>query len=209
MNEKTECGWCARWATRRCDYPVAMDLPCGRAMCDYHTHRLGPDMEFCPDHANAHAVAPPAGMIKAVSVLQPWAQLIAIGAKTIETRSWGTAYRGWLGIQASRSFPGQNQMLRNIEPFRTALGGRTLFPCGAVVAIARLTACDPWRSAADTPPEPEASFGNYGPKRMLWRFGEVVELEAPVAARGSLGLWDWTPPDGCFAAAAEFSTKRG
>lgn len=40
--------------------------------------------------------------MKALSVKQPWAELIARGEKTIETRVWCTAYRGPLLIVASR-----------------------------------------------------------------------------------------------------------
>lgn len=34
---------------------------------------------------------------------QPWATLIAIGAKRVETRSWFTSYRGPLAIHAART----------------------------------------------------------------------------------------------------------
>ena len=40
--------------------------------------------------------------MKAVSVKQPWASLIAEGNKTIETRTWPTNYRGDLLICASK-----------------------------------------------------------------------------------------------------------
>ena len=40
--------------------------------------------------------------MKALSVKQPWAELIARGEKTIETRVWCTAYRGPLLIVASK-----------------------------------------------------------------------------------------------------------
>ncbi|MCK5020435.1 MAG: ASCH domain-containing protein [Candidatus Peribacteraceae bacterium] len=36
--------------------------------------------------------------MKALSVRQPWAALIATGIKTIETRTWATSYRGDLLI---------------------------------------------------------------------------------------------------------------
>ena len=39
--------------------------------------------------------------MKAITLHQPWAQLVAIGAKTIETRSWSTNYRGQLAIHAA------------------------------------------------------------------------------------------------------------
>lgn len=38
--------------------------------------------------------------MKVLTVRQPWASLIALGAKSIETRSWPTSYRGPLAIHA-------------------------------------------------------------------------------------------------------------
>lgn len=38
--------------------------------------------------------------MKALTLHQPWASLIALGVKTIETRSWSTKYRGPLAIHA-------------------------------------------------------------------------------------------------------------
>uniref|UniRef100_A0A6M3J354 ASCH domain-containing protein n=1 Tax=viral metagenome TaxID=1070528 RepID=A0A6M3J354_9ZZZZ len=32
--------------------------------------------------------------MKAISLWQPWASAMALGWKKIETRSWGTSYRG-------------------------------------------------------------------------------------------------------------------
>ena len=40
--------------------------------------------------------------MKAISIKQPWAELIARGEKTIETRVWCTPYRGPLLIVASK-----------------------------------------------------------------------------------------------------------
>lgn len=41
--------------------------------------------------------------MKAISIKQPWASLIAVGEKTIECRSWQTHYRGDLLICSSLS----------------------------------------------------------------------------------------------------------
>ena len=43
--------------------------------------------------------------MKALSLTQPWASLVVIGAKCYETRSWATNYRGPLAIHASKGFP--------------------------------------------------------------------------------------------------------
>ncbi len=44
--------------------------------------------------------------MKALSLHQPWASLIAEGMKTIETRPWATKYRGPLAIHAVKKVPG-------------------------------------------------------------------------------------------------------
>ena len=40
--------------------------------------------------------------MKALSVKQPWANMIASGEKTIETRTWMTSYRGQVLIVSSK-----------------------------------------------------------------------------------------------------------
>lgn len=42
--------------------------------------------------------------MKAISLWQPWATLVAIDAKRFETRSWKTNYRGLLAIHAAKKF---------------------------------------------------------------------------------------------------------
>ncbi len=41
--------------------------------------------------------------MKVLTLHQPWASLVALGVKTIETRSWSTQYRGPLAIHAAKS----------------------------------------------------------------------------------------------------------
>jgi activating signal cointegrator 1 len=40
--------------------------------------------------------------VKAISLWQPWATLIALGEKKFETRSWLTNYRGQIAIHAAK-----------------------------------------------------------------------------------------------------------
>lgn len=93
--------------------------------------------------------------MKAITVLQPWASLIACGAKKIETRSWATKYRGKIAIHAGASWTMDRREMTYRDPFHTALWpnmtkqelmlngyGRTkLLPVGAVIAIADLVDC--------------------------------------------------------------------
>lgn len=140
--------------------------------------------------------------IKALSLWQPWASLITVGAKKIETRSWGTAYRGWIAIHAAKTWDSQLADLCLEEPFRTALWG---IPCtleppnpadlprGAVVGLGRLHRCLPVNREY-TPAIPKADtseyrFGDYSPGRFMWIFDEVWRLRQPVLLRGRQGLW--------------------
>ncbi|KPV50187.1 hypothetical protein SE17_28415 [Kouleothrix aurantiaca] len=96
-----------------------------------------------------------------ITLTQPWATLVAIGAKQIETRSWATTYRGPLLIHAAQGLgPGGKAGLRALverEPFNRALcnlsenGMREWWgkdvveelPRGAIVARCDLLDCIP------------------------------------------------------------------
>src|SRR5205085_11846598 len=70
-------------------------------------------------------------MLKALSLLQPWATLVIIGAKTIETRSWSTSYRGTLMIHASK---GKSGAAMAAEPlFKKYIPQFHALPFGAII----------------------------------------------------------------------------
>lgn len=60
-----------------------------------------------PGSVAAELVADAICTERALSLWQPWASLIALGVKTIETRSWNTYYRGPLAIHAAKRKPEQ------------------------------------------------------------------------------------------------------
>lgn len=81
--------------------------------------------------------------VKALALTQPWASLVAFGAKKIETRTWATAYRGQLAIHASKTWSKEDQALCEREPFKAALRGLTAetMPLGRVLAVVEVTGC--------------------------------------------------------------------
>lgn len=99
--------------------------------------------------------------MKTITLTQPWASLVAIGAKRIETRSWRTSYTGPLAIHAAKAFPDVAKSLCEINPFLRSLGwpepptpltqewlddnGSRIkaLPLGCVVATCRLITCIP------------------------------------------------------------------
>jgi hypothetical protein len=76
--------------------------------------------------------------MKAITIIQPWATLLAIGEKKFETRSWGTKYRGELAIHASKK---TDKVICRYEPFHSILAkhGYTAanLPTGVLLAIGR------------------------------------------------------------------------
>lgn len=73
--------------------------------------------------------------MKALSVKQPWAELIARGEKTVELRTWRTAYRGPLLICAS-----QRPDAEYLEWFAAYLG---TVPTGVSICTVELVDCRP------------------------------------------------------------------
>ena len=139
--------------------------------------------------------------MKALSLTQPWATLVAIGAKRIETRSWYTNYRGLLAIHAASSFPWRVRLLCLEHPYIDVLiaGGISLrslkeplpgFPRGAIIAVVDLVDCLETGEGFVAPPEPEWSFGDFSPGRFAWILENVCRLKKPLACKGMLGLWE-------------------
>jgi len=102
--------------------------------------------------------------MKALSVKQPWANMIASGEKTIETRTWMTSFRGPILIISSRQ--------PRIEP------------AGCVVAVATLIDCRPM-----TRRDERAACCRTYPNAKAWVLEEIRRVE-PVPMRGALGLFD-------------------
>lgn len=146
--------------------------------------------------------------MRGFSLTQPWATLVAIGSKRIETRSWSTAYRGDLLIHAAKGFPRYCQELRYDEPFRSVLmaaGFNTAndLPRGVIVAMARLTGVARTEDIVQMSQgllQHEIEFGDYGSGRYGWVLADVQSLTKPVPAAhvdrhgvdvagGALGLW--------------------
>jgi single-strand DNA-binding protein len=136
----------------------------------------------------------------ALSLWQPWATLVAVGAKRIETRSW--RYKGevpvQLAIHATKTFPPAARALCSEEPYQTVLrvnGYRSpeSLPLGRVLATCTLLQCVPVETCRPDD-YAELAFGDYTPGRFGWLLDDVRRLDPPVQARGAQGLWRWEPP---------------
>lgn len=134
--------------------------------------------------------------ILGLSMTQPWATLVTLSAKRVETRSWGTPYRGWIAIQAAKTFPGDAKLLCREKPFNKYIGTISELPLGTIIALARVEVVNstPYQrmvletqqceSARD-----ELAFGDYSDGRYAWVFDSIVKLKEPIPHKGALGLW--------------------
>lgn len=134
--------------------------------------------------------------MKVLSLTQPWATLVVIGAKKFETRSWKTGYRGELLIHASKEFPKHCRELCAEKPFMEALKFRswTILPTGTIIGKVKLVDCI--STSAANPArvgKEELSFGDWNIGRYAWELRNPEEFAEPIPAKGSLGLWEYQP----------------
>jgi hypothetical protein len=102
--------------------------------------------------------------MKAISIKQPWANLIASGQKTIETREWSTSYRGQLLLVSSK--------IPKIEP------------AGCAVALADLVDCRRMTEADE-----DAAKCSIYPNAFAWVLQNIRAIE-PFPVKGRLGLYE-------------------
>jgi activating signal cointegrator 1 len=143
--------------------------------------------------------------MKVITVIQPWATLIALGEKKFETRSWATKYRGELGIHASKKIDREACRISPIVETLNKHGIVTFddLPTGVILATARLDnsyeihidhSGDEVLLTPDGSPEfwlgigsNEFQFGWYEPGRFAWELADVKQLPTPIPAKGQLG----------------------
>jgi hypothetical protein len=152
--------------------------------------------------------------MKAISLWQPWASAMAVGAKTIETRHWSTNYRGPLAIHAAKRFI-HNEILGLactscwVSIFRRCgvsfgpkfQSGSMAF--GSIVAVGELVDCVPVErftigeleeirtfDGEKNHPWTERQMGDFSSGRFGWIFTNIQPLAAPVPFIGRQGLFN-------------------
>jgi len=136
--------------------------------------------------------------IKALSLWQPWASLMARGVKIDETRHWSTNYRGPMAVHAAKTLDLAGAPDRLCA---SALGidWLTALPRGAVVAIADLVNVRPAAEAAKSATRGNLTAGNFTPGRVAWRFENIRPLLEPIPLVGRQEIYNWDPPEDIFS----------
>jgi hypothetical protein len=144
--------------------------------------------------------------VKALSLWQPWASLIApparadddrpvVGGKRVETRGW-PAPRWLIGerIAIHASKRESELWLCLTDPFSVYVPEPEDLPRGYLIAHARLDRCSEMTEEAiarlEVEQPHEYAFGLYEPGRFAWVLRDVRRLVDPIPYRGRQKLFD-------------------
>jgi hypothetical protein len=118
--------------------------------------------------------------LPALSIRQPWAELILRGAKTVELRNWTDSYRGPLLLHTGKLFaPG----------FESDPQWQELF-LGGFVGVVTLLAIVPMdRERWTAWKEQHMDRGGYQSGFYAWIMGQPRRLDHPVPASGQRGIF--------------------
>ncbi|HYH14720.1 MAG TPA: ASCH domain-containing protein [Flavisolibacter sp.] len=152
--------------------------------------------------------------MKVISVLQPWASLIVMGEKRIETRTWNTKYRGPLLIHASAGKKKEGHDLWHSKHCWDKCTYNKHFnelPFGAIIGQVNLV--DTVKTSdlllmkesnvpikvrgTDVPKEwgREIAFGDYSNGRYGWLLSDPIYYKEHFVIKGQLNLWEFELPE--------------
>lgn len=126
--------------------------------------------------------------MKCVPLHEPWASLVAKGAKRVETRHWATPQTilgRRVGIHACAT-PEHRDLVRQ-SPFNRYFASEDELRYGHILCTAVIKACVQMterniaKTAAERPEE--IAFGLWEPGRYAWLLAEVTPLPRPVKRR--------------------------
>ncbi len=130
--------------------------------------------------------------MKAITIHQPWASLIASGAKRYETRGWKTNHRGRLAIHAGKEWSKDHEHAWNKlrrSPYTISIP--EVAPLGAIICVCDLVDCIPVEQIRDQLSPLERELGDYSDGRYAWELKVVKVAPAPIPMAGKQGLWTW------------------
>lgn len=132
--------------------------------------------------------------MKALTLWEPWASLLAHGHKGIETRCWSTKYRGPIAIHSAKRRPEhlgasceRPEFISKVNELMPAHP----FPLGCILGVRVLKDVIPTELAREFITDQERLFGNYEDGRYAWLFDlELLILKKPVPVAGNRMLWN-------------------
>ena len=113
--------------------------------------------------------------MKALSIKQPWASLVAAGFKTVECRTWKTNYRGPLLICSSKG---------DVE-----INDGLIAPGGMALGVVELVDIRPMTKADLEPAYLPKEWYKDALKNLAWHVKKLYEIK-PFPVKGKLNLFN-------------------
>jgi len=144
--------------------------------------------------------------MKALTLWEPWATLLALGYKQFETRPWQSAHRGELAIHAAATkkhckYENVISLCKRgglaLEDIHKVIEAMKPGHILAVVRVGDIVSSNGLVDSGRISPQEEA-FGDYGPDRFAWPLHDLQRLAKPVPAKGMQQFW--YPPAEILAA---------
>lgn len=130
--------------------------------------------------------------MKVLSIIEPYATLIKLKKKYIETRSWKTNYRGELYIHAS-STKIPKSWKNNIELMNLINNNELNF--GYIICKCNLVDCiymtEEFINDLKINNYQEYICGDYKVGRYAWILENIIVLNTPILAKGKLNIWNY------------------
>ena len=123
-------------------------------------------------------------IVKVLSIREPYASLIKMKIKTIETRSFKTNYRGELYIHASLSKSNVDDELSKLV---MPMYGKIICKCKLVDCVLMT---ENYVKEIKEKMTMEYKCGLYEAGRYAWILESVEEIDA-IEAKGKLGIWNF------------------
>ena len=127
--------------------------------------------------------------MKALSLKQPWAELIVSGRKKIEIRSWNTKFRGEFLIHSSK-IPDKNGMKK--------FGFGDELPLGKIVGKAKLINVKKYENEGDFDKDKDLHLAKEGPNCYGFIL-EDIERVKKIECNGKLGFWNFEESEKCLS----------
>jgi hypothetical protein len=123
--------------------------------------------------------------MRALTILQPWAEMIARGVKRVENRTWRTKYRGPLAIHAGKSMAWMESEDAAAWPERYGVDmpRADALTFGAIIAVAELVDCV---GVENLPAELRGHAFASGP--WCWVLTGARRIE-PIVCKGAQLVW--------------------
>ena len=154
--------------------------------------------------------------VRCISLWQPWASLMAVGAKVLETRDWDTKVRGEVYIHAAKTLDGLKLVhmfpMDVVKAMESALGMKEWtwnkgLPFGKIIARGELIATFDGPMALKAYPE-QKPFGDFNEGRFAHLYDKLTKID-PILCSGKQGFFYAEIPEPMTPGEANFGDQLG